>query len=175
MLPVAAAAFVWSACQGSAPHPATVDSAAAAPRAVAVCTADSLGVRRASMHAGAGQRRVTYAFTNKGKTTCSLGGYPGFAPLAADGSPLSGVHAVPAANPQPSGPVSIPGGGTAEFTVAFTGIRVSHKPCVHAVMLAITPPGGAIALPLGDSLSICGDRQIQVAPIQAAAATSATP
>ncbi|MCB5908966.1 DUF4232 domain-containing protein [Streptomyces pinistramenti] len=50
------------------------------------CTADAMSLRLGAADAGAGNIRYPLVFTNNGKKTCTLSGYPGVSLISRDGS-----------------------------------------------------------------------------------------
>lgn len=130
---------------------------------------------RVAADAGAGQRGVTYAFTNASSADCTLRGYPEVTPNGGDGQPLPRVSAVHAEGTYfhgrtAPGTVTLAPGAQATFEISFTGIPADNRPCVRSDSVAITAPGTTHALTLADRLTICVARQLRVTPVQPATA-----
>lgn len=156
------------------------------------CRTAALALTRVSMDAGAGQRDVTYALTNRDTAACTLRGYPRVILLGADDRPVPGVRTESAPGnyfDSASAPavVTLAPGEQATFAIAFTGIRATERPCARAARVVVVPPGGTPAqggadtgdapaaqsatarrLSIASSLVICADRRVRVTPLRSA-------
>lgn len=160
---------------GATPPPTTVPpTTTPTPVAAPPCRSGDLSLSRLAEDAGAGQRQVTYAFTNNGPAACSLKGYPTLVGFDADGKRTDGITIVQSEAQffETGGPptdVNLAPKGRAVFFIAFTGIQVTDKPCIVVARLQITPPGNTQAIELQDTLSVCNE-QIRLTPVRSYAA-----
>jgi Protein of unknown function (DUF4232) len=104
------------------------------------CMGWQLSVKHVADDAGAGQRAVTYAFTNTSSRPCTLSGYPGFVLLNRAGRRLRGVHIVRTGDPAQV--VTLAPGGNAWFNITYSSCSVGGTPpCLVSAKVRITAPG----------------------------------
>lgn len=160
------------------PGPAPAGDAAApapgetqpTPVAAAPCRSGDLVLRRISEEAGAGQRQVSYAFVNQGRTACSLKGFATLQWLDDNGRALANVKVIQSEAQmfETSGPpqeVVLQGGGRAIFHVGYTGIQQGSKACPASTRLHATPPGNTQILEIEDKVQPCTG-QVRLGPIR---------
>jgi hypothetical protein len=119
----------------------------AAPR----CTGAQLSARHESEDAGAGQRDITYAFTNNSSSPCMLSGYPGFVLLNHAGQRMPGQSITH--NSDPATVVTLAPHGKAFFTIHFSSCSsVGTPPCQISSRVLVTAPGSRRAFILREKL-----------------------
>ena len=131
-------------------------SAAAAPAAIGRCTAGNLAVwvNADSADGTAGTTFFHLDFTNIGRSTCYLNGWPGVSATSLGGAQLGPAAArqngVPAAN------IDIAPGRTAHVVLGYEDIQVdpSCKPA-NAAFLKVYPPSSVAAKRAFFPLSVC--------------------
>lgn len=143
------------------PPPATQ----ASPVDPASCKSADLALKRLSEDAGAGQRHVVYALTNRSGTACTLQGFVSAAWYDAGGELLSGVNVLPTMAGD-AVPVTVAPAGRAVFTVSYTGIQATDKACVSSTTLQVIAPMDTQIIQIPDVVSPCTDH-ITLNPIRA--------
>lgn len=124
----------------SAVSPTTSSSTIADPSDLPACAPSALSVSLVSSSAAAGSVIRTYAFTNRGASSCRLFGYPGLQMYGAQGQALQTLVArvTMAENIVPIAP-----GHEAWFVLQYPDATgYSGDSCPAAAELAVTPPGG---------------------------------
>ncbi|MFI0775481.1 DUF4232 domain-containing protein [Streptomyces sp. NPDC021212] len=182
----AVAAMGITACQGTEPKPAGKDAAAsvsqeegkeakggdAATGSSAAgeeigskagsagdgrCESSSMGLRVGRADVGAGNIRYSLVFTNKGKSACTLNGFPGVSLMARDGQTIG----KPAEREGATGkPVTVAAGGSAHAVLHTINDGLSDKPCwKSASLVQAYPPGSkeAMTARVSSGLRVCGD------------------
>ncbi|HEX8843307.1 MAG TPA: DUF4232 domain-containing protein [Pyrinomonadaceae bacterium] len=103
------------------------------------CMGSQLSASHESDDAGAGQRFVTYAFTNKSSSPCTLSGYPKFVLLNKYGRPIPGQSVTH--NSDPVTVVTLAPGGKAFFVIRYSACStVGTPPCRFSSKVRITAP-----------------------------------
>ncbi|GGU96669.1 hypothetical protein GCM10010211_74980 [Streptomyces albospinus] len=121
------------------------------------CTADNLSVRLGRTDIGAGNIRIPLVFTNKGKKTCSLRGFPGVSLTLKEGTPVG----KPATRSGSVGSaVRLKPGQSAHAVLHTVNDGVSDTPCwSKAQLVRVYAPGSKEAMTAGtDGLRVCGGR-----------------
>ncbi|MFD7503816.1 DUF4232 domain-containing protein [Streptomyces sp. NPDC059850] len=167
----AVAAMGITACQGSDPKPAGAASAASKDASVdgegigamagsaggGRCESSSMSLRVGNADVGAGNIRYSLVFTNKGKSACTLKGFPGVSLLAKDGQRIG----KPAEREGAAGkPVTVAAGGSAHAVLHTINDGLSDKPCwKSASLVQAYPPGSkeAMTARVASGLRVCGD------------------
>ncbi|MEU1801768.1 DUF4232 domain-containing protein [Streptomyces sp. NPDC019937] len=175
----AVAAMGVTACQGSGPEPegkapasaASQDGAAATGSATAGeeigskagsagggrCESSSMSLRVGNADIGAGNIRYALVFTNKGRSACTLNGFPGVSLLAKDGQTIGKAAEREGAKGKP---VTVPAGGSAHAVLHTINDGLSDKPCWKgASLVKAYPPGSkeAMTARVASGLRVCGD------------------
>jgi hypothetical protein len=102
------------------------------------CRADELVVSLAGTEGAAGSIIRSYEFTNSGKTTCTLFGYPGLGLLGAQGQNLTTTVQ---REPAPESTVTLSPGGHAWFAIEYgDGTGYGNLTCPESSALEVTPP-----------------------------------
>lgn len=115
------------------------------------CIGAQLSARHESEDAGAGQRDVTYAFTNLSPSPCTLSGYPRFALLNHAGHLMSGQSITH--NSDPVTAVTLAPSGKAFFTIHYSSCStVGTPPCRFSSRVRIKAPGTRRAFILREQL-----------------------
>ncbi len=142
-----------------APSAAQVPSAAQARTSAMTasdrCTADTLSVSLGRTDIGAGNIHIPLVFTNKGKTACSLRGFPGVSLTLKEGTPVG----KPATRSGAAGDaVRLRPGQSAHAVLHTVNDGVSDTPCWSTAQLVrVYPPGSKEAMTAGtDGLRVCG-------------------
>jgi len=121
------------------------------------CESSSMGLRVGRADIGAGNIRYSLVFTNKGKSACTLNGFPGASLLARDGQTIG----KPAEREGAKGkPVTVPAGGSAHAVLHTINDGLSDKPCwKSASLVQAYPPGSkdAMTARVSSGLRVCGD------------------
>ena len=176
----AVAAMGITACQGIDPKPAGKDSAASSSqegkggdatgsaageeigsRAGSAgggrCESSSMSLRVGNADIGAGNIRYSLVFTNKGRSACTLNGFPGVSLLAKDGQTIG----KPAEREGSAGkPVTVAAGGSAHAVLHTINDGLSDKPCwKSASLVRAYPPGSqeAMTARVASGLRVCGE------------------
>lgn len=119
------------------------------------CTADEMGLRLGRADVGAGNIRYPLVFTNNGKTSCTLRGYPGVSLIQRDGQMIGR----PATREGAAGKaVTLKPGGSAYAVLHTIQDGLNDEPCWKSPYLLQTyPPGSKDAMTLRTSgLRVCG-------------------
>ncbi|MFI8993883.1 DUF4232 domain-containing protein [Streptomyces sp. NPDC053542] len=119
------------------------------------CTAEEMGLRLGRADVGAGNIRYPLVFTNNGKSTCTLRGYPGVSLIQRDGQMIGR----PATREGAAGrAVTLKPGGSAYAVLHTIQDGLNDKPCWKSPYLLQTyPPGSKDAMTLRTSeLRVCG-------------------
>ncbi|MGI5471342.1 DUF4232 domain-containing protein [Streptomyces sp. CA-132043] len=119
------------------------------------CTADELGLRLGRADVGAGNIHTPLVFTNNGKSSCTLNGYPGVSLIQRDGQMIG----KPATREGAKGKAVTLKPGASAYAVLHTiqdGLK--DEPCWKSPYLLQTyPPGSKEAMTLRtDELRVCG-------------------
>ncbi|WP_223735483.1 DUF4232 domain-containing protein [Streptomyces purpurogeneiscleroticus] len=143
--------------KGTAVRTASARTAAAASTDTSSdrCTADELGLRLGRADVGAGNIRYPLVFTNNGKTSCTLRGYPGVSLIQRDGQMIG----KPATREGAAGKaVTLKPGGSAYAVLHTIQDGLNDEPCWKSPYLLQTyPPGSKDAMTLRTSeLRVCG-------------------
>ncbi|MGR3936543.1 DUF4232 domain-containing protein [Streptomyces sp. BRA346] len=121
------------------------------------CESSSMGLRVGRADIGAGNIRYSLVFTNKGRSACTLNGFPGASLLARDGQRIG----KPAEREGAKGkPVTVPAGGSAHAVLHTINDGLSDKPCwKSASLVQAYPPGSkeAMTARVSSGLRVCGD------------------
>ncbi|MFE6739496.1 DUF4232 domain-containing protein [Streptomyces tubercidicus] len=121
------------------------------------CTAANMSLRLGAADAGAGNIRYPLVFTNKGKKTCSLRGFPGVSLINRDGSPVG----KPATRGGGAGAVvRLQPGQSAHALLHTVNEGVSDTPCwADSQLVFVYPPGSKEPMTTGSrGLRVCGGR-----------------
>ncbi|WP_258052703.1 DUF4232 domain-containing protein [Streptomyces sp. Ru73] len=119
------------------------------------CTADELGLRLGREDVGAGNIHIPLVFTNKGKSACTLTGFPGVSLIQRDGQMIG----KPATREGAAGkPVTLKPGGSAYAVLHTIQDGLKDTPCWKSPYLLQTyPPGSKEAMTLRTSSPrVCG-------------------
>lgn len=141
---LAVTAGTASAQSGSAPQPAS-----------ATCAAKDLGLRLGDSDPGAGNIRYPLVFTNKGKSTCSLRGFPGVSLLAGNGQKIG----APATREGAAGQtVELAPGKSAHATLRTINEGLNDTPCwTTGKIVHVYAPNSKDAMTLRtQGLRVCG-------------------
>jgi hypothetical protein len=170
----AVAAMGVTACQGSESKPAGMAPVASADGSTGSaageelgskagsagggrCESSSMSLRVGDADMGAGNIRYSLVFTNKGKSACTLNGFPGVSLLAKDGQTIG----KPAVREGAVGkPVTVAAGGSAHAVLHTINDGLSDKPCWKSASLVQSyPPGSkeAMTARVSSGLRVCGD------------------
>jgi len=159
----AAAAAVVALGGGGVAWAASSASAAAAPAAIGRCTANNLAVwvNADSADGTAGTTFYHLDFTNIGRSTCFLDGWPGVSATT-----LGGTQLGPAAARQlgvPAKTIDIPAGRTAHAVLGYVDIQVDPtcKPA-NAAFLKVYPPNSVAAKRAFFPLSVCRTNRVDL-------------
>lgn len=160
---------VIARCRRSGPL-STAAASLPPPGSVPACTAANLSLKFAGEDAGAGQRWDTIAVGNRGRTSCSIQGFPEVRMLGEDGTPVKGVTIEQSLQQGPgAGPaerIEIAPKGRAVFYLHWTPIQSGGETCPRVTRLEVTVPGGRSGLiPL--EATPCGGRA-EVTPFRKA-------
>ncbi|MFI0816863.1 DUF4232 domain-containing protein [Streptomyces sp. NPDC021098] len=121
------------------------------------CESSAMGLRLGRADVGAGNIHYSLVFTNKGKSACTLNGFPGVSLLAGDGQTIG----KPAEREGATGkPVTVPAGGSAHAVLHTINDGLSDKPCwKSASLVKAYPPGSkeAMTARVASGLRVCGD------------------
>ncbi|MFF7648678.1 DUF4232 domain-containing protein [Streptomyces sp. NPDC007983] len=179
----AVAAMGVTACQGSEPEPEGKAPAAAASQngdaatgsatgsatggeeigskagsaGGGRCESSSMSLRVGNADIGAGNIRYALVFTNKGKSACTLNGFPGVSLLARDGQTIGKAAEREGAMGKP---VTVAAGGSAHAVLHTINDGLSDKPCwKSASLVKAYPPGSkeAMTARVSSGLRVCGD------------------
>ncbi|MCS0635809.1 DUF4232 domain-containing protein [Streptomyces sp. LP05-1] len=150
-----------AAPDSSATGPAPASKGAGAGRgpggtASGLCRAADLGISLSDADPGAGQIHYTVRLTNKGASSCTLGGFPGVSLLRKDGS----VIGKPADREGAShGTRTLAPGKSTGFTLHTHNKGMDDGGCWEKpALLKVYPPGLKDALTLRtDAPEVCGD------------------
>ncbi|MFI0786050.1 DUF4232 domain-containing protein [Streptomyces lydicus] len=141
---------------GSGGQPTAARSAASADNSSDRCTAASMRLRLGAPDAGAGNIRYPLVFTNNGKQTCTLRGFPGVSLLARDAQTIG----KPATREQGAGgPVRLAPGASAHAVLHTINEGLKGSGCwKSADLVQAYPPGSKEAMTAHTSgLRVCGD------------------
>ncbi|WP_438484173.1 DUF4232 domain-containing protein [Streptomyces sp. S186] len=119
------------------------------------CTADNMSLRLGRTDIGAGNIRVPLVFTNKGKKTCSLRGFPGVSLIQRDGSAVG----TPASREGGAGgSVRLKPGQSAHAVLHTVNEGVSDIPCwKNSQLVFVYPPGSKESMTTNSGgLRVCG-------------------
>ncbi|MEU0837875.1 DUF4232 domain-containing protein [Streptomyces sp. NPDC005962] len=178
----AVAAMGITACQGSDPKAAGAESAASKGASTGAskeasagsadgegvgamagsagggrCEASAMSLRVGNADMGAGNIRYSLVFTNKGKSACTLNGFPGVSLLAKDGQTIGKAAEREGAVGKP---VTVAAGGSAHAVLHTINDGLSDKPCwKSASLVQAYPPGSkdAMTARVSSGLRVCGD------------------
>ena len=115
------------------------------------CTGAQLSLSRVADDVAAGQRGVTFAFTNTSSSPCTLSGSPGFVMLNKDGRPVRGAHVEKDAGPAQV--VKLLPGGKAWFMITYGACGAGGTGrCPTSAKVRITAPGTRRAFVLREQL-----------------------
>ncbi|MGA5560337.1 DUF4232 domain-containing protein [Streptomyces platensis] len=119
------------------------------------CTAENMSLRLGRTDIGAGNIHIPLVFTNNGKTTCSLRGFPGVSLMQREGSPVGKPATRSGAA---AGAVRLQPGQSAHATLHTVSAGVSDTPCwTTAQLVRVYLPGSKEAMTTGtDGLRVCG-------------------
>ncbi|ARF53765.1 DUF4232 domain-containing protein [Streptomyces gilvosporeus] len=119
------------------------------------CTADNLSLSLGRTDIGAGNIHIPLVFTNKGKTSCSLRGFPGVSLTLKEGTPVGKPATRSGAA---GGSVRLRPGQSAHAVLHTVNDGVSDTPCWSTAQLVhVFPPGSKEAMTAGtDGLRVCG-------------------
>ncbi|MFH8682905.1 DUF4232 domain-containing protein [Streptomyces lydicus] len=137
-------------------QPTAARSAASADNSSDRCTAASMRLRLGAPDAGAGNIRYPLVFTNSGKQTCTLRGFPGVSLLARDAQTIG----KPATREQGAGgPVRLAPGASAHAVLHTINEGLKGSGCwKSADLVQAYPPGSKEAMTAHTSgLRVCGD------------------
>ncbi|MFI7102219.1 DUF4232 domain-containing protein [Streptomyces sp. NPDC050161] len=149
--------------QPSAGHDAATDPTAKKPERPAPmpasnrCTADSMSLRLGTADAGAGNIRYPLVFTNHGKKTCTLSGYPGVSLISRDGSTVGR----PATREGGAGKaVTLKPGQSAHALLHTLNEGVNDTACWSGAQIVyVYPPGSKESMTThSGKLRVCGGR-----------------
>ncbi len=133
------------------------------------CQTSQLSVRRVSDQGAMGHIGVVYAFTNTSSSTCTLYGYPGFAPLDAKGQPLKGIKVTWSErnymHHAQRQRLTLTPGAQASFEAVYSHIPSDNQLCPKSAKVQITPPNTYHHFSFSDRLTPC--REIFVTPVEA--------
>ncbi|MFJ6752593.1 MULTISPECIES: DUF4232 domain-containing protein [unclassified Streptomyces] len=121
------------------------------------CTAANMSLRLGAADIGAGNIHYPLVFTNKGKTACSLRGYPGVSLMQRDGSSVG----KPATREGGAGgSVRLQPGQSAHAVLHTVNDGVSDTPCWSASQIVyVYPPGSKESMTThSNGLRVCGGR-----------------
>ncbi|MFE7613240.1 DUF4232 domain-containing protein [Streptomyces celluloflavus] len=121
------------------------------------CTAANMSLRLGASDIGAGNIHYPLVFTNKGKTACSLRGYPGVSLMLRDGSTIG----VPASREGAAGQVvRLKPGQSAHVLLHTLNQGVTDTPCWSGSQLVyVYPPGSKESMTTqSGGLRVCGGR-----------------
>ncbi|WP_030618534.1 DUF4232 domain-containing protein [Streptomyces sclerotialus] len=119
------------------------------------CTASELGLRLGRADVGAGNIHTPLVFTNNGKSSCTLKGFPGVSLIQRDGQMIG----KPATREGAMGKaVTLKPGGSAYAVLHTIQDGLKDEPCWKSPYLLQTyPPGSTEAMTLRtDELRVCG-------------------
>ncbi|MEV0374687.1 DUF4232 domain-containing protein [Streptomyces sp. NPDC050636] len=121
------------------------------------CTAANMSLRLGREDIGAGNIRYPLVFTNKGKTACTLRGFPGVSLIQRDGSTVGKPATREGAA---GGSVRLQPGKSAHAVLHTVNDGMSDTPCWAASQLVyVYPPGSKDAMTTGSrGLRVCGGR-----------------
>ncbi|MFI9045832.1 DUF4232 domain-containing protein [Streptomyces sp. NPDC053427] len=121
------------------------------------CTADNMSLRLGRTDIGAGNIHIPLVFTNKGKTACSLRGFPGVSLILRDGSTVGKPATRSGAA---GGAVRLQPGQSAHAVLHTVNDGVSDTPCWNKSQLVYTyPPGSKDSMTTNSGgLRVCGGR-----------------
>ncbi|MER7399634.1 DUF4232 domain-containing protein [Streptomyces sp. NPDC000151] len=145
------------AAKGTAVRTASARTASAASTDTSSdrCTASGMGLRLGRADVGAGNIRYPLVFTNNGKTSCTLRGYPGVSLIQRDGQ----IIGRPATREGAAGTaVTLKPGGSAYAVLHTIQDGLKDTPCWKSPYLLQTyPPGSKESMTLRTSgLRVCG-------------------
>ena len=107
----------------------------------AMCAPGSIAVAQGQGQAGAGAEEAVFVLTNTGSATCTLGGYPGMAFLAANGTQLSGTvkrgGTTLFTDPGPR-KLTISPNGSVSYSLGFS--EAQNDGCENTGSVKVTPP-----------------------------------
>ncbi|KIZ16714.1 DUF4232 domain-containing protein [Streptomyces natalensis] len=147
------------------PHaPGAAQSHTSATTASDRCTADNMSLHLGRLDIGAGNIHIPLVFTNKGKTACSLRGFPGVSLIQRDGSTV-GKPATRSGGA--GGSVRLQPGQSAHAVLHTVNEGVSDTPCWSKSQLVfVYPPGSKNSMTTGSGgLRVCGG-QFDVTSVQ---------
>ncbi|MFH8573481.1 DUF4232 domain-containing protein [Streptomyces sp. NPDC017993] len=139
------------------PRPSTSRSENAAKSPAGRCTATQMSLRLGPSDIGAGNIHYPLVFTNKGKSACSLRGYPGVSLMSRDGS----VIGKPATREGGAGgSVKLQPGRSAHVVLHTVNDGVSDTPCWSSSQIVyVYPPGSKDSMTTQSrGLRVCGGR-----------------
>ncbi|MGW8399813.1 DUF4232 domain-containing protein [Streptomyces lydicus] len=142
--------------QGTGGQPTAARSAASADNSSDRCTAASMRMRLGAPDAGAGNIRYPLVFTNSGKQTCTLRGFPGVSLMARDAQAIG----KPATREQGAGQaVRLAPGASAHAVLHTINEGLKGSGCwKSADLVQAYPPGSKEAMTARTSgLRVCGD------------------
>ncbi|AJT62174.1 DUF4232 domain-containing protein [Streptomyces chattanoogensis] len=144
--------------EASGPSSHAPGSAQSRPSAMTApdrCTADNMSLRLGRTDIGAGNIHIPLVFTNKGKTACSLRGFPGVSLILRDGSTV-GKPATRSGSA--GGAVRLQPGQSAHAVLHTVNDGVSDTPCWKKSQLVfVYPPGSKEPMTTGSGgLRVCG-------------------
>ncbi|MGW7574861.1 DUF4232 domain-containing protein [Streptomyces sp. NPDC054765] len=137
--------------------PSAAQSQASAMTASDRCTAATMSLRLGRSDIGAGNIRYPLVFTNEGKKTCTLRGFPGVSLILRDGSAVG----KPATREGGSGgAIRLRPGQSAHALLHTLNEGVSDTPCWDRSQLVfVYPPGSKESMTTGSGgLRVCGGR-----------------
>ncbi|MEU3711077.1 DUF4232 domain-containing protein [Streptomyces catenulae] len=146
------------ASPGHRPGKATPGAGSDSPSALTAsdrCTSAQLSLRLGTPDAGAGNFRYPLTFTNKGKKSCTLRGYPGVSLISRDGTRIG----TPATREGGAGgTVRLAPGASAHALVHTVNEGVSDTPCwKRGDYVYVYAPGSKESMTTGSgNLRVCG-------------------
>lgn len=120
------------------------------------CTSAQMGLRLGRADIGAGNIRYSLTFTNNGKSSCTLRGYPGVSLLQRDGQTVGRPATREGAA---GGAVTLAPGASAHAVLHTINDGLKDAPCWKSAQLVQAyPPGSTEAMTARTSgLRVCGD------------------
>ncbi|MDT3399387.1 DUF4232 domain-containing protein [Streptomyces sp. B1866] len=144
-----------SVAPSSAPGASTAPGASSAPSARRICAAGDLKLSFGRVDIGAGNIYAPLVFTNTGKSSCTLTGFPGVSVLDSSGK---AIGAPATRSGAAHGTLTLKSGGSVHASVHTVNEGVSGKPCRPAAStIRAYPPDSrqALTAPVR-SFRVCG-------------------
>ena len=149
-----AAASVLALGVGAAAWAAS--AASTSPAAIGRCTAGHLEVRDRSIPGGgtAGTIYSNLDFTNTGRSTCYLDGYPGVSAITKGGAQIG--QAATRNDITPARVIDLRPGATVHATLGYIGVIVDPS-CKEetSAFLKVYPPDSTVANRVPEALTVC--------------------